>query len=88
MPTYKELLVIRDKYATSQELLVKVHRELSAHPETSGGEILCIESDIDAHQPALLVTAQYTPGDKVVQCTHRITIETVDVSRGTSPEGE
>lgn len=52
--TYKELLMKRDAFI---ELRNKIQRELSAHPDTSGGEILVIEICPDTGD--LLVTGQY-----------------------------
>lgn len=71
MTTYKELLMKRDAFL---ELRNRIQRELAAHPETSGGEILVI--DIDPDTADLLVTGQYkrTEDDEIVQRTHRITI--------------
>lgn len=50
--SYKELLVIRDKHVAHTELRTKVHRLLASHPETSGGEILVIETALDGDDPA------------------------------------
>lgn len=51
------------------ELRNMIQRELSAHPETSGGEINCIDIDLDTGE--LLVTSQFTGGQR----THRIIIK-------------
>jgi anaerobic ribonucleoside-triphosphate reductase len=61
------------------ELRTKIRNELSAHPETSGGQILSMENDPGTGD--LLVTAQYADGQR----THRIVIknEPVDVPRET-----
>jgi hypothetical protein len=77
MTTYKELMMRRDAYS---EMRNKIHRELAAHPETSGGEILTI--DTDPRTEDLLITWQHTTGQR----TYRITIkdETADVPRETS----
>lgn len=70
MTTYKELLMKRDAFL---ELRNRIRRELAAHPELSGGEILGIDTDPDNGD--LLVKGQYKWwANDVVQRTHRITI--------------
>lgn len=54
------------------ELRTRIQRELAAHPETSGGEILAM--DVESDTGDLLVTGQYKRGDETVVRTHRITI--------------
>lgn len=75
---YKELLMKRDAGA---ELQNKIRRELSAHPDTSGGEITCIDNDPDTGD--LLVTGLYERNGETVQCTHRITI-TEEMNEGSA----
>jgi hypothetical protein len=67
-----------------REMQNKIRRELSAHPDTSGGEILSIDNDPDTGD--LLITSQFASGQR----TQRIIIkdETVDVPRETSPSVE
>jgi hypothetical protein len=67
--TYKDLLMTRNAFL---ELRNRVQRELSAHPELSGGQILAM--DVDPDTGDLMVTGQYKHDDTTVQRTHRITI--------------
>lgn len=69
MTTYKDLLMARTAF---QELRNRVQRELSAHPELSGGQILAM--DIDPDTGDLMVTGQYKHGEITTKRTHRITI--------------
>lgn len=69
MTAYKELLMKRDAF---RELRNKIQRELSAHPETSGGEILAM--DVVGRVGVLAVTGQYKRGEEVVVLTHYVTI--------------
>ena len=70
MTTYKELLMKRDAF---RELRTKIRNELAAHSETTGGEILSMDTDPDTGD--LLVTGQYKWwANETVTLTHRITI--------------
>lgn len=76
MTTYRELLMRRD---AGSELANKIRREFSAHPDTSGGEILSIDTDPDTGD--LLVTGQYQrEGEESAVRTHQITIKEVTTS--------
>lgn len=70
------------KVASFMELRNKIRRGLIFNPETSGGEVLSLDTDPDSED--LLVTWQYADGQR----THRITItdETANVPRETSPD--
>lgn len=60
------------KHNAFLELRTKIRNELAAHPETSGGEILSMENELDTGD--LIVTGQYKCGDEIEQIDHRITI--------------
>lgn len=62
MTTYRELIMITN---AGNELRTKIRNGLSLQPDTSGGEINCI--DIDPDTGDLIVTAQYTGGQRVMR---------------------
>jgi anaerobic ribonucleoside-triphosphate reductase len=66
MTTYEELMMRVDAF---HELRQKIRNELSAHPETSGGEILDMENDPDTGD--LLVTWEHESGQRVHQLIFR-----------------
>ena len=66
MTSYKELMMSRYAFF---ELRNKIRMGLSGFPTTSGGEVLCIDTDPDTED--LLVTWQHEGGQR----THRIVIK-------------